>query len=275
AKAEYPHPASMANTEENYRGKPAWVRAQRDSWHGVDGMYNKTTDFATFIRDYAETMRAVDDSVGRVVSALRDTGKLDSTLIVYTSDNGFQFGEHGLIDKRTMYEASIRVPLIVHCPPLAKGGQRCKEMAINIDFAPTFLEAAGAAIPPAIQGRSFLPLLNDDGAPWRDAFLYEYFWERSFPQTPSVLGVRMDRYKYMKYHGIWDRYELYDLQEDPNEMRNLLGDFIVQTEGGPVDAVIRKKAPPETRALFDRMDTRLRELLRETGCRDEPSWTKL
>jgi N-acetylglucosamine-6-sulfatase len=238
----------------------------------VDGMYDKSTDFDTFVRDYAETMRAVDDSIGRVVAALRDTGKLDSTLIVYTSDNGFQFGEHGLIDKRTMYEASIRVPLVVHCPPLTKGGQRRKEMALNIDFAPTFLDAAGAAIPTAIQGRSFLPLLKDAGAPWRDAFLYEYFWERSFPQTPTVLGVRMDRYKFMKYHGIWDRYELYDLQEDPNEMRNLLGDFIVHTGGGPVDAVIRRNAPPETRALFDRMDKRLRDLLRETGCRDEPSW---
>ena len=124
ADAVYPHPDSMADMEENYRGKPAWVRAQRNSWHGVDGMYNKTIDFDAFARDYAETMRGVDDSVGRIVGALGGRGLLNSTLILYTSDNGFQFGEHGLIDKRTMYEPSIRVPLIAHCPELSPQGRR-------------------------------------------------------------------------------------------------------------------------------------------------------
>ncbi|MBN2309893.1 MAG: sulfatase-like hydrolase/transferase, partial [Candidatus Hydrogenedentes bacterium] len=87
----YPYPASMADTDENYAGKPAWVRAQRRSWHGVDGMYNNKTDFDKFARDYAETLKAVDDSVARIVKTLDELGLLDSTLILFTSDNGFQF----------------------------------------------------------------------------------------------------------------------------------------------------------------------------------------
>ena len=104
------------------------MKAQRDSWHGVDGMYDGRVDFDEFALDYAETLRAVDDSVGAVVDALRLKGILESTLLVFTSDNGFQFGEHGLIDKRTMYEESIRVPLIVHCPELIEGGSRRAEL---------------------------------------------------------------------------------------------------------------------------------------------------
>jgi len=268
----YPRPASMADTEENYRGKPAWVRAQRQSWHGVDGMYDRSVDFDTFTRKYAETLCAVDDSVGRLVETLREHGLLESTLIVFNSDNGFQFGEHGLIDKRTMYEASIRVPLIAHCPALFRGGQRRKEMILNIDYAPTFLEAAGAPIPPTAQGRSFYGLLNGSGNAWRDAWLYEYFWERAFPQTPTVLGVRTDRYKFMQYHGVWDCYELYDLEPDPDEMRNLVGEFMVRTEGGALDQLIASRAQGELKDVFAAMRAKLNQLLKETGCAPEPRW---
>lgn len=268
----YPKPASMADTPENYAGKPAWVRAQRQSWHGVDRMYNGAMDYDTFVRDYAETLRAVDDSVGRVVATLRELGLLESTLVVFLSDNGFLFGEHGLIDKRCMYEPSIRVPFIAHCPELFAGGQRRKEMALNIDVAPTFLEAAGLPVPEEMQGRSLYPLLAGREVPWRDAFLYEYYWERSFPQTPTVQGVRTDRYKLMRYHGVWDRYELYDLQEDPHEMNNLLGDFLQKGEGGPVDALIRDDSTAETRKLFLELEGKLMKLLRDTGALAEPAW---
>ncbi len=268
----YPCPASMADTEENYRGKPAWVRAQRRSWHGVDGMYNNTTDFDRFTREYAETLRAVDDSVARVVQALSETDQLDSTIIVFASDNGFQFGEHGLIDKRTMYEASIRVPLIVHCPGLFAGGQRRREMILNIDFAPTFIEAAGLPIPDTVQGASFYGLLDGSRTDWRDAWLYEYFWERSFPQTPSVLGVRTDRYKFLQYHGVWDRYELYDLDADPGERNNLLADFQVAAEGGTLDALIARRAKGELKETYQQMRNTLDRLLAEADCAAEPNW---
>lgn len=269
----YPHPASMADTEENYDGKPAWVRSQRDSWHGVDGMYNDRLDFDAFVLRYAETMRAVDDSVGRIVETLREQGLLDSTLLIFTSDNGFMFGEHGHIDKRSMYEPSIKVPLIVHCPELFSGGQRSSKLLLNIDYGPTILEAAGVAIPETMQGRSFLGLLKGESVAWRDAFLYEYFWERSFPQTPTVLGVRTERHKLMQYHGVWDRYEMYDLQADPDEMDNLLGAYLQRHESGTLDNYIRRNAEDPARGLFLDLKGKLDALLLETGALPEPTWT--
>ena len=268
----YVRPASMADTEANYEGKPDWVRLQRNSWHGVDGMYGGRIGFDRFVQEYAEALRAVDDSVGRVVDTLDDLGLLDSTLVVFMSDNGFQFGEHGLIDKRTMYEASIRVPLIVHCPDLFAGGQRRSEMLLNIDIAPTLLEAGGAPIPESMHGRSFHGLLTGASSEWRDAFLYEYFWERAFPQTPTVLGVRGDRYKLMRFHGIWDQYELYDLETDPDEMHNLLGDIRLETQALAIDRQITARAEPAVATLFANLSRRLDEILAETGALDEPTW---
>ena len=286
----YPPPPTMANRHDNYEGKPNWVEAQRRSWHGVDGLYDNTVDFQQFALDYAETMRAVDDSVGRIVGALEQQGLLERTLLVFTSDNGFQFGEHGLIDKRTMYEASIRVPLVVLAPGFERGagGLRRPELIVNLDFAPTFLEAAGLDVPSTVQGRSFLGLIDGDRAdapPWRDAFLYEYFWERSFPQTPTVLGVRTDQHKLMRFHGVWDRYELYDLMADPGERHNLVGDFITRHGAGNVETRLsvaardarteggdRSGEAMELKALFDRLSGRLNELLDEVGALREPGW---
>src|SRR5919106_4300506 len=106
-------PKTMADTPDNYAGKPMWVRNQRNSWHGVDFPYHSALDIAEYYRRYAETLLAVDDSVGRVMALLRERGLLDSTIVMFMGDNGFAFGEHGLIDKRTAYEASMRVPLLI------------------------------------------------------------------------------------------------------------------------------------------------------------------
>ncbi len=268
----YPYPESMADTEANYQGKPEWVREQRDSWHGVDGMYNNSRDLDTVVRQTAEALMAVDESVGRIVAALKERGLLDSTLIVFTSDNGFQFGEHGLIDKRVMYEASIRVPLIAHCPELIPAGRRCDEMILNVDFAPTFIELAGRSAPNSMHGRSFAPLLRGEQVTHREDFLYEYFWERSFPQTPTVLGVRTKRYKFIQTHGVWDRYELYDLQKDPHERHNLLGEFRLTTEAGSLDHLIARRAKGELKKTYMDLRRRLRRLQTETGCAPEPNW---
>ena len=219
-KLEYPK--SMANTEENYKDKPAWVREQRDSWHGVDYMYHGQMDFDTFYRRYCETLLGVDESIGRVLDCLKEIGQADSTLVFYMGDNGFCFGEHGLIDKRHMYEESMRVPMLAYCPEIIKPGTVVKKLVQNIDIAPTILEAAGLKTPDYMDGRSMLPLLKGKEIPWRDAVFYEYYWERNFPQTPTVHGIRTERYKYMHYHGIWDIDELYDLQNDPEEMHNLI-----------------------------------------------------
>ena len=145
----------------------------------------------------------------------------------------------------TMYEASIRIPMLAHCPDLFEANQRVQRMALNIDIAPTMLDAAGLAPSPAMHGRSLLPLLSGT-TEWRKDFLYEYFWERAYPQTPSILGLRTDNYSYMNYHGIWDRDELYDIQSDPEQNNNLLADAMMMNQGGPVTAQIRQ---PGTRAL--------------------------
>ena len=206
------------------RNRPRWVQDQRNSWHGVEYPYHSDLDIAEYYKRYAETLLAVDESAGRVLDVLRQRGELDSTLVVYMGDNGFAFGEHGLIDKRTAYEESMRVPMLARCPELFQGGQTIKPVIANIDIAPTFLAVAGLQAPDAYQGRNFLPLLQGKQMPWRDSLLYEYYWERNFPQTPTMHALRGDRYKYIRYHGIWDLNELYDLQEDPLETNNRIND---------------------------------------------------
>jgi len=201
---------------------PDWQKEQRESWHGVDYMYHGRTDFENFFRDYCETLKGVDESIGSVLDYLDAEGLTENTLIIYMGDNGFSFGEHGLIDKRHFYEESVKVPLLVHCPAIFEGGEPNEKMVQNIDIGPTILEAAGIKTPEQMQGRSFLPLLEGEVADWRDRIFYEYYWEYAFPQTPTMHGVRTDRYKLIRYHGIWDTNEFYDLQEDPYEMNNLI-----------------------------------------------------
>jgi N-acetylglucosamine-6-sulfatase len=206
----------------NVKDAPMWVRNQRNSWHGVDFPYHSDLNIAAYYKLYAETLRGVDDSVGRLTNWLKETGKLDDTLVIYMGDNGFAFGEHGLIDKRTAYEESMRVPLLVQCPQLFQGGTTSEAVVANIDIAPTMLEAAGLQAPPQLAGKSFIAVAQGKPAVWRDTLLYEYFWERNFPQTPTLHALRGSRYKYIHVHGLWDVDELYDLQNDPRETTNLI-----------------------------------------------------
>ena len=265
-----PKPASFVNTEENYRGKPDWVKRQRNSWHGVDGMYNHDFDFDQFYRDYCETVCGVDDSIGRLMDTLEKEGLAEDTLIIFMGDNGFLFGEHGLIDKRCMYEPSIRVPMVAHCPALIKGNSVEDRMVLNIDIAPTILDAAGVQAPGDIHGRSFLPLLRRENTGWRTEFLYEYFWERAFPQTPTVLGLRTDQHSYMRFQGIWDLYELYDIRKDPDQMNNLLGDVRLTTQAGDV---LRQIKDPDMKNMVSGFQDKLFGILRNTGGRIDPTWT--
>ncbi|MBN2104776.1 sulfatase [bacterium] len=214
-------PATMSNTDENYRGKPRWVRAQRNSWHGVDYMYHGQMNFDTFYRRYCETLLAVDESLGRILNYLRESDLLASTLVVYMGDNGFCLGEHGLIDKRHMYETSMRIPLLAHCPELIPAGIEVLRLVQNIDIAPSLLEASGLHPPENMDGRSFVSLMQNKEVKWRDAVFYEYYWEWNFPHTPTTFGIRTDKYKYIHYHGVWDIDELYDIENDPHERRNL------------------------------------------------------
>ena len=219
---ELEYPKSMANTEENYRGKPRWVREQRYGWHGVDYMYHGQMDFDTFYRRYCETLLGVDDSIGRVLDYLQKAGLANDTLVMYMGDNGFSFGEHGLIDKRQMYESSQRVPFLAHCPEIIESGTVVERLVQNIDIAPTVLELAGLEKPQNMDGLSMVKLLKGKETEWRDRVYYEYYWERNFPHTPTTHGIRTEKWKYIHYHGIWDIDELYDLENDPDEMNNLI-----------------------------------------------------
>lgn len=223
---KWTRPKSLARRDNN-DGVPVWVKNQRNSRHGADFMYNLDEfDLEAYYKRYCEALLAVDDNVGRVLDFLKKRDELDNTMVVYMGDNGFLFGEHGLIDKRNAYEESIRVPLLIHYPKAFKAGMRLEEVVTNIDVAPTLLEVAGVdtsriAAPNKMDGQSFLGLLRGEKTKWRNALLYEYFWEWNYPHTPTVHAIRTSKYKYIRYHGVWDIDELFDMESDPQEMNNL------------------------------------------------------
>lgn len=205
---------------------PMWLRNQRNSRHGADFGYN-IADFSpeVYYRRYCESLLAVDDSVGRLAKYINDNQLGDNTLFVYMGDNGFQFGDHGLIDKRTAYEASAKVPLLMTAPGKIPAGESYDHLVGNIDIAATLLDAAG--VPPLkhSDGISIWKSLCGDGsAPKRDHLLYEYYWERNYPHTPTLHAVIGGRWKYIRCHGLWDLDELYDLKNDPGELNNLIND---------------------------------------------------
>ena len=209
----------------NYSDIPSWVRKQRYSWHGVDYMYHGQIPFDKFYHLYLETLQAVDESVEKVLDWVKAEGLEQNTMVVYMGDNGFSFGEHGLIDKRHAYEESMRVPMLVWAPGMIKPNSVVDKVVMNVDIAPTFLELAGITKPKQMQGYSFSNLLKGNANGWqRDKVFYEYYWESAFPQTPTTFAVRSDRYKYIYYNGVWDINELFDLQNDPYEMNNLIRD---------------------------------------------------
>lgn len=178
--------------------------------------------FQRYMRDYLKTLKSLDDNIGRVLDYLDEAGLSENTLVVYTSDQGFYMGEHGWFDKRFMYEESFRTPLVMRLPGGKKG--TVDAFVQNIDYAPTFLDLAGASVPEEIQGASLLPLLKGETpADWRTS-LYYHFYE--FPAEHMVkrhYGVRTDRYKLIHFYNDIDEWELYDLQADPHELRNLYG----------------------------------------------------
>lgn len=217
-----PHTGKPLSGEAYYGDmmKPDWVKRQRESWHGVDYAYNGRRNWQDEVRKYCETLRAVDESIGRVLDSIQELGLDENTVVIYMGDNGFCWGEHGLIDKRQFYEASVRVPMLIRAPGLFASGQVLERMVQNVDIAPTILACAGLEKPSQMVGDSYIPLLQGKDIHWRDRIFYEYYWEHEYPQTPTMHGVRTDDYKYIRYHGIWDTNEFYDLRNDPQELHN-------------------------------------------------------
>lgn len=220
-------PASSANTPENYAGKPMWVYNQRNTWHGLDFFYNSDMSMQEYLRYYYSTLSAVDDSVARILAYLEANDLEKDTLVVFTADNGYLIGDHGLIDKRNAYQPSVQVPMLVYEPGVVPAGVVNPGRIRNLDFAPTFLSLAGVDLPPQFEGRNAWPLMNGAIPPeqWQpDDFIYEYYWEWSFPMTPGTFAIVRDNLKYIQYYGVYDTEELYDLANDPEEMHNLIDD---------------------------------------------------
>ncbi len=181
--------------------------------------------YQRYMHDYLGTISAVDEGVGKLLDYLDQSGLADNTIVVYTSDQGFYLGDHGWYDKRFMYEDSLRMPLLVRWPGAIRPGAVSDAMVLNLDFAATFLDAAGASIPDDIQGESFLPILKGKRPDnWRTAMLYHYYEYPGIHQVKRHYGIRSDRYKLIHFYYDIDAWELYDLHSDPYELNNLYED---------------------------------------------------
>ena len=178
------------------------------------------------MQDYLGVIKAVDDNVGRLLDYLDAKGLTQNTIVVYTSDQGFYLGEHGWYDKRFMYEESFRMPLLMRYPKEIKAGTVVNEMVQNVDFAPTFLDFADTDVPNEIQGNSFKKLVKGHEVPdWRQSIYYHYYeYPHGWHSVKRHEGVRTDRYKLIHFYNDIDKWELYDLQQDPNEINNVIGD---------------------------------------------------
>ena len=176
------------------------------------------------MQDYLATIQSVDDNVGRLLDFLDADGLAKNTIVIYTSDQGFFLGDHGLFDKRFMYEESLRMPFLVRWPGVIKAGTRSDAIALNADFAPTFLDAAGLPVPADMQGRSLVPVLRGrTPADWRSSMYYRYYHDPGDHNTRAHYGVRTRTHKLIHF---WkkDQWELFDLVADPFELHNLYGE---------------------------------------------------
>ena len=180
--------------------------------------------YQRYMQDYLACVQSVDDNVGRLLDYLDEAGLAENTLVIYTSDQGFFLGDHGLYDKRFMYEESIRVPFLVRWPEVIKPGEVQSAMGINVDFAPTFMDAAGLPLPADMQGRSLMPLFKGKvPSDWRGSWYYRYYHDPGDHNTRAHYGVRTTTHKLI-YFWKKNQWEMYDLIADPSELHNLYSD---------------------------------------------------
>ena len=278
-KIEYP------DTAFKLENKPQWIVERLYTWHGIygplfdwrknfpDDSPEAVVDFANMTKAYWGTIKSVDDSVGQLYNYLQESGQLENTVIVFMSDNGLLNGEHGMVDKRTMHEASIRIPLVVRYPALVPPEQPkvIEEQVLTHDIAPSLLELCDAPRLKDIDGASWVKLVRRGDRSWRDSWFYYYNYEKQFPYTPNVRGVRTDSWKYIYYptgdgadHHLA---ELYNIEFDPEERHNLINnlkyapvlaslkkelaarmkeaDLTPQTDQMPIDEGIKQELPDQ------------------------------
>jgi len=223
----------------------------------------KRTAYQRYLKKYLRVVKGVDEGVDRIMDHLEETGQLDNTIVIYTTDQGMMLGEHDYIDKRWMYEESTKMPFIVWAPDMVEVDSN-DDLIHNVDVAPTILEMAGVEPPASMEGRSFLPMLRGEPTPddWRDGLYYRYWLHMRHHDNPAHFGIRTDRYKLIFFYGLAldgfgdadnptpPHWELYDLEEDPHEMYNVDHD-------------------PAYREEAKRLTKKLLELKRRVGDTDE------
>jgi len=207
-----------------YAVKPESVTIERDGKTvTLTGEALGRWKYQRYMQDYLATIQSVDDNLGRLLAFLDGSGLAKNTIVIYTSDQGFFLGDHGLFDKRFMYEESLRMPFLVRWPNAIKAGTTSDVMALNIDFAPTFLDAAGLKAPADMQGRSMLPVLKGHApADWRTSMYYRYYHDPGDHNTRAHYGIRTRTHKLI-YYWKKDQWELFDLTTDPQELHNIYG----------------------------------------------------
>jgi arylsulfatase A-like enzyme len=233
-------PAFDGNAQEGGTDRSAWqnmkrmsaeqLAAWRDFYGPRDEAFHETGltadglvrwKYQRYVKNYLRCVRGVDESVGTLIKTLEELGLDDNTVVIYSSDQGFYIGDHGWYDKRWMYEESLKMPLIVKWPGVTEAGSVNEDLVQNLDYAETFLEMAGAEVPADMQGRSLVPLLaGDTPDDWRESIYYHYYEYPSVHMVPRHYGVRNDRYKLIHFYQ-FDEWEFYDLETDPDELRNL------------------------------------------------------
>ncbi len=226
----------MAFKEANLSGKELW------NWK-----------YQRYIKDYLKCIVSVDENVGRVLDYLEAEGLAENTIVVYTADQGFYLGEHGMYDKRFMYEESFRTPILIKYPKAIRPGTSIEELVMNIDFAPTFLDYAGVEIPEEMQGLSMRPLFETRGErpEWRESIYYHYYeYPHGWHKVKRHYGIRNYRYKLIHFYHDIDTWELYDLQKDPQEMANLIDDpkykdVVAELKAKLIEKQVELKEQPE------------------------------
>ncbi|MCB0654758.1 MAG: sulfatase [Saprospiraceae bacterium] len=247
---ELPYPDNLmewgaAATGRTHDGWPLEILGQRFVQHagttypgpafsltGLDSVEARKKIYQKFVHDFLRAGAAIDDNIGRLIDYLQGAGLWENTVVIYTADQGYFLGEHAYFDKRFIYEQSLRMPFVISYPPEIPPGSHVKDMILNIDFAPLFLDFAGLAIPAAMQGRSFRNNLQGrTPVDWRQAIYYHYWTNQ--PERPAHYGIRTERYKLAYFYGkarpgkkqdsmpYPPGWEFYDLKKDPDESNNL------------------------------------------------------
>lgn len=209
------------NAKDDLSGKPILTRTVETNKKNPTAGMGPSDET---VRNQMRLVQAIDEGIGQILKTLEETQQLDRTLIIFTSDNGYFHGDHGLGDKRAAYEESIRIPMLIRYPAWIKPGTRIPATVLSTDIAPTMLEVAGVKPTAEMKGKSLVPLLRGKTKSLRADFYCEYHAEAQFPRIPTWRAVRSDRWKYVDYpeNPTWN--ELYDLQADPYEMKNLIGE---------------------------------------------------